>query len=289
MVESILSRVQPTDVVTEPYVHFATYRPLSDMYYRRLEQSYPIDERIIALDRLCNKPRQNNRYQISATEALSDRDLAPTWRDFITYHTSADFYHEVLSLLGDHLRATYPGLEQRLGKPLDACTVGRRFEAPADISLDCQVGINTPVEVRSSVRRVHTDAPVELFAMLLYFRSPDDDAPGGDLEIYRWATEERRFRGSEVDEKDVEYLHTINYQPNHVVGFINSAEALHAVSSRPPNPHSRRLVNIIGEVDRSIPQGLFKQPQQRRRPWHRRALRKLRRHMRRTLHIEENG
>ena len=282
MVESILSRARPTDIAVEPYVHFKVQCPLSEAYYSQLEENYPTDECVIAFDRMCNKSKQNNRYQISSSEALNiDCGLASVWREFIDYHTSAEFYDEVVSLLGDHLQATYPNLEQRLGKPLAECTVGRRFEAAVDISLDCQVGINTPVEVPSSVRRVHVDAPVELFAMLLYFRVKHDIATGGDLEIYRWATDNRRFRGSEVDEQDAEYLSTIDYAPNVLVGFINSAEALHAVSSRPTNPYTRRLVNIIGEVDRSIPQGLFEQPQKRRHPWHRRMLRKLRRYVKR--------
>ena len=287
MVESILSRARPTDVAVDPYVHFAVQRPLSGAYYRRLEESYPADERIIALDRMCNVRKQNNRYQISASEAMrADSELPRVWHEFIDYHTSAEFYREIVSFLGSHLRATYPDLEQRLGKSLDACTVGRRFEAEVDISLDCQIGINTPVEVSSSVRRVHTDAPVELFAMLLYFRGADDASTGGDLEIYRWTTGNRCFRGSEVDEQDAEYLRTIDYGPNVLVGFINSAEALHAVSCRPPNPYTRRLVNIIGEVDRSIPEGLFEQPQKPRPPWPHRLLRKLRRYMKRIASTE---
>ncbi|MDJ0956843.1 MAG: hypothetical protein QNI91_08310 [Arenicellales bacterium] len=284
MVESILSRATPPDVVVDPYVHFAVQRPLSEAYYHQLEESYPADEYIIALDRMCNVRKQNTRYQISASEALgTDCELAQVWREFIDYHTSSEFYREVVSLLGNHIRATHPNLERRLGKSLDACTVGRRFEASVDISLDCQVGINTPVEVSSSVRRVHTDAPVELFAMLLYFRGTDDAVKGGDLEIYRWITGNRRFRGSEVDEQDAEYLRTIDYRPNVLVGFINSDEALHAVSYRPPNPYTRRLVNIIGEVDRSIPEGLFEQPQKPRPPWYRRSIRRLRRSIKKRI------
>ena len=284
MVESILSRATPPDVVVDPYVHFAVQSPLSEAYYHLLEESYPSDEYIIALDRMCNVRKQNNRYQISASEAQRpDCELANEWREFIDYHTSQEFYREVISFLGTHIQAIYPDLERKLGKTLDACTVSRRFESPADISLDCQIGINTPVEVSSSVRRVHTDAPVELFAMLLYFRSNDDTVTGGDLEIYRWVTEDRRFRGSEVDEQDAEYLRTIDYRPNVLVGFVNSADALHAVSNRPPNPHTRRLVNIIGEVDRSIPEGLFEQQQKPRPPWFHRSLRKLRRSIKKRI------
>ena len=49
--------------------------------------------------------------------------------------------------------------------------------------------------------------------------------------------------------------------PNTAVIFINSATALHAVSARSPSLVSRRLVNIMGRVPRSIPEGLFQKRQ----------------------------
>ena len=42
------------------------------------------------------------------------------------------------------------------------------------------------IAVRMRARGVHTDAPDELFAMLLYFRPDDDHVRGGDLEICEW-------------------------------------------------------------------------------------------------------
>jgi hypothetical protein len=41
------------------------------------------------------------------------------------------------------------------------------------------------------------------------------------------------------------------------VAFVNSENSLHAVSARAVTPHSRRLVNLLGEVYRSVPRGLF--------------------------------
>jgi hypothetical protein len=108
------------------------------------------------------------------------------------------------------------------------------------------------------VRRVHTDAPDELFAMLFYFRREDDTSAGGALEIFRWKKNTPRlFVGSEVDEWDVERVTTIPYEPNTLVAFINSDNSLHAVSKRSPSTVSRRLVNIMGRVRDSVPDGLF--------------------------------
>jgi hypothetical protein len=67
----------------------------------------------------------------------------------------------------------------------------------------------------------------------------------------------RLFHREEVDEDDAEYVGSIPYRPNTLVVFINSEHSLHAVSERSVTPHSRRLVNIIGRVYRSVPRGLF--------------------------------
>ncbi|MGA9638933.1 hypothetical protein, partial [Flavobacterium sp.] len=60
-----------------------------------------------------------------------------------------------------------------------------------------------------------TDAPEELFAMLLYFRRPEDDSTGGDLEIWQWKDGRRpAFIGSEANEEGAELVATIPYRPN---------------------------------------------------------------------------
>ena len=44
---------------------------------------------------------------------------------------------------------------------------------------------NSPVRTPSTVRGPHLDSPFKLFAALLYFRAPEDDSSGGDLEFVR--------------------------------------------------------------------------------------------------------
>ena len=195
--------------------------------------------------------------------------MPPIWIDFIRYHTSQVFYNEVLELLGPEIKTTYPDIEKKLGKNLQECVTGIRFDPNTDlgeISLDCQVGINTSVTQQNSVRRVHTDAPEELFAILLYFKREQDDSTGGDLELYNWKDGIKRlFRRQEVDENDAEFIGRVPYRANTLVCFINSESSLHAVSERSVTPYSRRLVNIIGDVYLSIPGGLFVKHQKRKK------------------------
>jgi hypothetical protein len=264
MFHSVLERVRRSDICYYPYPHLVINNCLPDEYYRKLSEEYPADDLILKLNQWRNEHGglQNERNDISAFKALENESvLSDLWIDFIRYHTSQAFYMEVLNLLGPEIKTTYPLIEHKIGKKLEDCSIGIRFDPDRDdgeISLDCQVGINTPVTQRSSVRRVHTDAPEELFAMLLYFRKEEDTSQGGNLELYKWKDRSnRQFNGSEVDESETEYVKTIDYLPNTLVVFINSLDSLHAVSERSVTEYSRRLVNIIGEVYRSIPDGLF--------------------------------
>jgi len=147
--------------------------------------------------------------------------------------------------------------------------------------MDCQIGINTPPTRDSVVRGPHVDAPVELYAMLLYMKDAQDERAGGDLAISRWKDPGKRvFVGAEAEEEDVELVKTVPYRANTLVLFMNSDLALHGVTPREASSQTRRLLNIIGEVDKSLPSGLFEIPQKhapdsRKMPWLVRKMKKL--------------
>jgi hypothetical protein len=266
MVHSVLGNVKAADIRHEPYPHLVVRNCLPDAYYQALSRAYPSDELVLRLD-AWRRPEvdQNQRHDICAHQALQSRDaLSPLWIDFIEYHTSGAFFREAMALLGPTIREIYPSLERRLDGRLEDAVTGIRFDPASDvgqISLDCQVGINTPVTGTSSVQGLHLDSPKELLAMLLYFRAAEDDSAGGDLEIHRWKRPSASlFEGGHFSESDAEYVTTVHYEPNTLVALINSPFALHAVSPRSVTPHSRRLVNIIAEVYRTLPEGLFTRP-----------------------------
>jgi len=265
---SILRGVTRADIRHEPYAHVVVENCLPAPLYEELARSFPSDETVLGLGKSApdGHARPNSRHDVHAQEILGNPDsFAPSWREFVRYHVSSAFFQEFLGLLGPEIIATHPGLERRLGRPLRELRtgiLGALEKDDSDIALDCHIGINTPSRNRSSVRRVHTDAPDELFAGLFYFRAPDDQAVGGDLEIFRWKRDKAHlFVGSEVNESDAEPVHTVAYKPNTAVIFINSTMALHAVSARDPSPVSRRLVNVMGRVPHSIPEGLFEKKQ----------------------------
>ena len=261
---SILGRARPLDVKLEPFPHLVIREALPERYYRELEECYPSDELVVANDRRgsieLGTAAPNERYQISAAEALDGELLAPIWSDFVAYHTSDEFYRELLGVFGEAIRSTYPDLEARMERSLEDCRIGvrRRDDATSDVVLDCQVGINTAPIERGRTLGPHLDNPVELFAGLLYVPHPDDDSTGGALQLQTWRSETRRHRGKlRIEDALVETFATVSYEPNTFALFLNSPVSVHAVTPRSVTPMSRRLVNIIGEVYPILPSGLF--------------------------------
>lgn len=267
---SILRNVSRADIRTDPFPHIVIENCLPSDTYDELAGMYPSDETILRLSGAADKYyiRQNHRYDLCAHRALANPPaVGQGWCNFLRYHVSEQFFREFIALFGADLQEIYPELERRLGRKTAEWTTGIRFDSDADsadVALDCQIGINTPVKRMSRVRSVHTDAPDELFAMLLYFRDPNDGVAGGNLEIYRWKRGvPHHFVGREVDPHDAELVGVIEYKANALVGFINSDVSLHGVSPRAPSDISRRLVNIMGRVHQSVPEGLFARPQKR--------------------------
>ncbi len=263
---SILRNVTRADIRREPYPHLIIENCLPAQLYAQLAGTYPSDDTILQVGGSTGSIKENSRHDVGAHRIRAHPEsFGPEWHAFVDYHVSNAFFQQFLRLLGPEVLATYPDLERRLGRSLTELTTGIRYDPQAhgcQIALDCHIGINTPAARRNSVRRVHTDAPDELFAALLYFRREADALEGGDLEIFRWRDpRERLFVGSEVDESDAELVSTVSCKANTAVIFINSDHALHAVSERSPSRASRRLVNIMGRVHHSIPEGLFRKSQ----------------------------
>ena len=267
---SVLRSITRSEIRYDPYPHIVVENCLPPDIYASLARTYPSDEHILRVGKSANGApiRQNSRQSLGAHRVLRMAgSVSPQWEQFVRYHTSNDFFREFIALFGPELLTIYPTLERRLARPPDRWTTGVRYDPEwdvGDIALDCQIDINTPTTRKSSVRRVHTDAPDEVFAMLFYLRREDDTSTGGDLEICRWKHgRAHRFVGSEIDESDAECVYTVPYRPNTLVAFINSENALHAVSARSVSAVSRRLVNLMGRVHRSIPEGLFRKQQKR--------------------------
>lgn len=246
---SLADALQPSRHAAAPFPHFRVEHALGGAAAGRLLARFPD----LAQVTRGADPGDNRRFSWSAAEAMDDARLAPEWREFVAMHVSQSFLDGVLRALAPDLRAAYPDLEARMGKPFEAWRAGvrrRQTFADCEVLLDAQVCVNTPVlRAASSVRGPHVDKPNKLFAGLYYLRPAGDTTTvGGELQLYRYTNPRAHFDGAELEPRDVELVATVPYAADTFVLFVNSLAAVHGVTPRQPTPATRQFFNLIGEV-----------------------------------------
>jgi hypothetical protein len=196
----------------------------------------------------------------------------------------------VIDLWKDILHTSHPDVEECYGKSLSEFSTGIRQPGDtknpanlvADIQLDCQFGVNSPVRQATSVRGPHTDSRYKLFAALLYFRKPGDNSRGGELELYRYRDGRLNYRPgmpirrdfireagvralNVIDPALVERVRTFIYEPNTLIMWLNMPYSVHGVSPREPTDWERRYVNFLGESYVGKRDGFFRTTRHRLR------------------------
>jgi hypothetical protein len=262
MVKSVLAGVDRARIVYEPYPHVVVPEALDPALYAELEASFPSFEQVVG----ARTVEDNQVYLRNAIDVLDAPDVPEIWRRFFAVHVSDAFFREMLDFWHDGIAREYPDLDSRFGKPREQLSVGLRRRGlaktpenlDADVLIDVQFGVNSPVGEASSVRGPHVDKPEKLFAALLYFRHPDDTAPGGDLELYRFRTSRYAFDGRrDLRAQHVECFHTVRYAPNTLIAWLNTGHSLHGVTPRAHTQVPRRYVNFLAECYRLRSDGFF--------------------------------
>jgi hypothetical protein len=249
--QSLLARVSAADIVEEPFPHVVFHEPLESELCDRLIAEFP------SLD-VMSKGRaykSNERLDHHAYRAVQNARLSPLWRDFVVTHVSQGFLNQQLGLFDESIRRRYPSVAETIGLPA-LPRAGMRYVdtfETADVLLEAQAAVNTPVTVEpSAVRGAHLDKPNKLIVGLYYLRHPDDDSGGGDLELYRYRTAHPEFDGHEVPGRFVELVKTIPYERNVLVLFLNTPHSLHGVSVREQTPCVRMFLNLGSEVEADL-------------------------------------
>jgi hypothetical protein len=240
----LLSHVRPEDILEAPFEHYTSTSMLPADVYAALEAEFP------RLDTILNgrDAGSNQAVRMTVKQVLTDPRISPLWRAFFEYHTSGEYWREVVRLFGERFRRAFPDLEERVGRRYeDWRVVPRGFAGEADIHLDCQFVMNTPVTEVGSVKTAHVDLCDKIFSALFYFRVAGDDTPGGDFELYRWRRSPRFIRHRAMD-RDVKKVKILKYAANAYTCFLNSQQSVHGVSPRGITNVPRRYINFIAEL-----------------------------------------
>ena len=134
--------------------------------------------------------------------------------------------------------------------------------------MDCQIGINSISNIKSSVIEPHIDLQNKIYSGLLYMKHKDDISNGGDLNLY-----DIKYKYSNLDEftkiiknnninnlinndewdsNQLKLINKVKYEKNTFIVFLNQINSIHSVSDREPNIYSRRLINFISEFNKEI-------------------------------------
>lgn len=275
---SVLKNAKIELIDDEYFPYIVIKDSLDEALYNKLMDNYPTLEEISLA---CNKSIKNNfRYDMGAEYVLYNEKICPEWKEFVKYHVSEKFYLEVIKLFEKHIKKKYPNIEKKFNKklneiktrmrrniklknlnnPKEVQNLNKNFKE--DLTLDCQISMNSPVTKKSSVRGLHIDYKDKLFVGLLYCRNEKDKSKGGDLEIYKFKNQNNKIMNNnfniyqkklkkleEENSNEIEKIKTIKYDKNVLVFFINTKNALHSVSVREKTKHNRRLINFIGSVN----------------------------------------
>jgi len=260
---TLISGIGTEDILTGPFAHVVRRDVLSAAHYEQLAADFP------PLSVIANGKTDlgsNIALRMNCKQVRSHPQVSREWKEFFDYHTSADYWRELVRLFAGHWREEFPDLEARIGRAFeDWRVVPRGSGGDADVRLDCQFVVNTPGVRKSSVKRSHVEKADKIFSALFYMRDPRDHAAGGDLQLYRWSRP-ARFVKHGVLPGDVVLVKTLAYAPNMYVCFINSTHSVHGVSPRDATNVPRRYINFITE----LPIKAFRPPQvnRLRRWWH---------------------
>ncbi len=187
------------------------------------------------------KEENNKRIDLNAMTAYHIEGVPEIWKDFIDYHTSPDFYAQILKHFGGFFHQYYPNIDF-----IKLKSAPRYADVQADIWLDCQIGINTPVKEKSTVSKPHLDSPKSVWAGLLYMREPDDNA-GGHFKTFKCRDLPIDKGKRQIEESGLIESSKIFYNPNLFVCFMNSPFSIHSVTDREITDKPRLFVNFTLE------------------------------------------
>ncbi|HVJ43788.1 MAG TPA: 2OG-Fe(II) oxygenase [Dongiaceae bacterium] len=241
----MLDGVSTADVIEQPYAHLVRRNALSNATYEALESEFPSLAKMLGGR---NSYGNNEAVRLSVRQVLGDNQISRRWKDFFAYHTSQDYWLNILRVFGPRIRQEFPRLEERVGRRFEEWRViPRGYSGDADVRLDCQFVMNTPVIEVSSVKTPHVDLCDKIFSSLYYFRSEQDKASGGDLDLYAWRRTPR-FVKHRALLQDIDLSETVAYTANTFVCFVNSEKSVHGVSPRGVTTVPRRYINFIAEL-----------------------------------------
>ena len=92
------------------------------------------------------------------------------------------------------------------------------------------------------------DRSKNIIGGLFYLKEQDDLDEGGNLELYKWKSQNDFIKmlnyDNSISRKQIDLIKTIKYKKNTIVFFLNSLDSLHSVTSRKVNSVRRKYIYL---------------------------------------------
>src|SRR4051794_19687927 len=143
---SVLTAAGRPQVVSDPFPHVVIENAFDDELCAQLLEQFPPLEVVAQGTELGS----NTRFSLPAHLALENDALSALWKEVVAAHVSPQFLADLIDAFGDDILRCYPSFESDFGA-LDSLRAGVRqadsFDS-ADVLLDAQISVNTPVTGR---------------------------------------------------------------------------------------------------------------------------------------------
>lgn len=257
--KSVLCGVSKSDIIRDPFPHIVIKNAIDPALADKLLLEYPhVDDLGKGRQGLTKNGKMPNniklRYQ--SVDVRNDPALSPLWKEFIETHVSGDFFLDFLKIFKEDLISLHPQISELLSS-ITAHDVGvQHIDSfpQKKILLNAEICADSPVVKESSVRGIHLDHPNKLGVALLYLKGKDNDAVGGEFELYKHVPGKSFVTNHIRNVKpryltDFERVKSVPYEHNTLLLFLNSNKSFHGVSPRKKTAYSRHAFDIAFDVN----------------------------------------
>ena len=247
---SLLDNVSRSQLRLEPFPHYVIENALPIDTYAKLSKSFPSSYLSSDSSHVINDRGHTRRLLARNFPLVSD--VPQTWCDFADVHTHPSFFRAVTSFfLQQPIEIYYPGLLSKLQNLDISLRSGEQSIDSNSCLTDFQLVANLPHGDNHSSRSPHLDNPQQLYAILYYMRSTDDQSIGGGLKLYSASNCVKSIthgRNRSIDEQYLTPFDLLPYKSNTAILFLNTRKSYHSVQPIFSQSVIRRSVNIIGEL-----------------------------------------
>lgn len=245
-----LHRFGPHDVVPEPFPHiFVPSDALPASVYQHLFDRYPPLDFFVG-DRTLG---ENHKIHCATERILRGDGLDPCWVELADRVTRSTAFDELMRIFRPHVARSFPALAGRYDA--DDLVVGRRVDAAADMRIEQQVTVHTPViGAPAAERGPHIKQCTKLFVCMAFLPCEPDLPEGGEFVVCRRRPHSNAPFGKAqaLDLADVEEVAVLPYAPNSMVIFMNSPHSIVYARPRTAGPQPIRYVHFVVESPRAL-------------------------------------